>query len=258
MPNLSFVLLKDMLDGTPVLDIKPYLPYADCKPEAFGGFAPQAPEEMFSVRFTDQAELQLQRHSVKVPELRQVITESLRSDPRPAYRKNNKDERLYHFRLYHVTVVSRVSPNDNRVFEVLSLDETSKLNPVEKPDQRAKSGYRDGKEYRVGPGSRLAPSTSTSVSSASPSSTVSASKPLSSRAARRKANRELKRSAEKSQRRFHNGQPINQTATEQSVEDHSLCTNGGRFANSTGLRALLAVSIFGAGIALGRVWKNKV
>ena len=29
----------DLLDGTPIYDIKPYLPYADCKPEAVGGFA---------------------------------------------------------------------------------------------------------------------------------------------------------------------------------------------------------------------------
>ena len=36
-----------MLDGTPVLDIKPYIPYADSKPEAFGGFAPDATELFF-------------------------------------------------------------------------------------------------------------------------------------------------------------------------------------------------------------------
>ena len=30
----------DLLDGTPIWDIKPYLPYADCRPEALGGFAP--------------------------------------------------------------------------------------------------------------------------------------------------------------------------------------------------------------------------
>ena len=32
----------DLMDGTPIYDIKPYLPYADCKPEASGGFAPSA------------------------------------------------------------------------------------------------------------------------------------------------------------------------------------------------------------------------
>ena len=41
----------DLVDGTPVLDIKPYLPYADCRPEAVGGFAGEAPEGRLTVDF---------------------------------------------------------------------------------------------------------------------------------------------------------------------------------------------------------------
>jgi|GEM_PF-5005934 len=36
----------DLLDGTPVIDIKPYLPWADCLPDAFNAIAPAAPEPL--------------------------------------------------------------------------------------------------------------------------------------------------------------------------------------------------------------------
>jgi tRNA-Thr(GGU) m(6)t(6)A37 methyltransferase TsaA len=43
----------DLLDQTPVLDIKPYIPYADCCPKAVGGFAGERPEAVLTVRFAD-------------------------------------------------------------------------------------------------------------------------------------------------------------------------------------------------------------
>ena len=64
---------------------------------------------LLEVRFLEKAEEQLVLYSKRVPELRAVITESLQSDPRPAYRKNKEDERKYNFRLYHVTVEARVA-----------------------------------------------------------------------------------------------------------------------------------------------------
>ena len=48
-PDIGPVLIvrgADLMDGTPIYDIKPYLPYADCKPEASGGFAPQRGEAL--------------------------------------------------------------------------------------------------------------------------------------------------------------------------------------------------------------------
>ena len=43
----------DLMDGTPIYDIKPYLPYADCKPEASGGFAPQRGDALTGVLAQD-------------------------------------------------------------------------------------------------------------------------------------------------------------------------------------------------------------
>lgn len=77
----------DLMDGTPIFDIKPYLPYVDCRPEAVGGFADHRPENLLTVDIP--AEL-LER--VK-PELRSALAGVLACDPRPSYQSD--PERLY-------------------------------------------------------------------------------------------------------------------------------------------------------------------
>ncbi len=75
----------DLLDGTPVVDIKPYLPYADALPGAEGGFAP-LPVVMADVKFTDQAMAQCLRYEQRTGrKLIQLIEQVLGQDPRPAY-----------------------------------------------------------------------------------------------------------------------------------------------------------------------------
>ena len=68
----------DLMDGTPIYDIKPYLPYADCIPEAAGGFAPEADrrlEVLFPPWLRD-----------RIPADKQAaLTEVLAQDPRPKY-----------------------------------------------------------------------------------------------------------------------------------------------------------------------------
>ena len=87
----------DVLDGTPVLDIKPYLPYADSLPDAAGGFAPQAPELRLMVDFSpDAAAFCATWPGDQLPEL---ITQVLRQDPRPAYERANLAPQRYGMRL---------------------------------------------------------------------------------------------------------------------------------------------------------------
>lgn len=77
----------DILDGTPVYDVKPYLAYTDSHPAAAGGFALQQREGMLNVDFP---ELLLE----KVPkQLRSGLTEVLAQDPRPQYQRS--PERVY-------------------------------------------------------------------------------------------------------------------------------------------------------------------
>ena len=77
----------DLLDGTPVLDIKPYIPYADSLPEANPGWA-GAPIPRLEVRFSDLAEQQIHEFDPQGSKnFRQLIIEILEIDPRPAYQK---------------------------------------------------------------------------------------------------------------------------------------------------------------------------
>ena len=89
-PALGPVLLvsgADLMDGTPIYDIKPYLPYADCKPQAVGGFA-SVPKEA-SLEVDCPAEL-----LTLVPEgKRAALLGVLAQDPRPQYQDD--PERVY-------------------------------------------------------------------------------------------------------------------------------------------------------------------
>lgn len=94
----------DLLDQTPIFDIKPYLPYADALPSAQGGFAPENPDTAVSVSFSAQAERQLSRLEAERPRLRQLVCELLAYDPRPAYRSDADASRDYGVKLYDLDV----------------------------------------------------------------------------------------------------------------------------------------------------------
>ncbi|GAB6907713.1 putative tRNA (adenine(37)-N6)-methyltransferase (fragment) [Desulfosarcina cetonica] len=75
----------DILDGTPVLDIKPYLPYADRIAEATGGFATQPPRACLRADFTDAARQALVTIERRYPGFAGLVTYVLGADLRPAY-----------------------------------------------------------------------------------------------------------------------------------------------------------------------------
>ena len=77
----------DLMDGTPIYDIKPYLPYADCHPDAVGGFASDRPEEKLQVEIPEEF------CSVVSGEVLSALRGVLAQDPRPAYQKD--PERVY-------------------------------------------------------------------------------------------------------------------------------------------------------------------
>ena len=108
----------DLLDGTPIVDIKPYIPYADSLPDARGGFAPDAPTPPLAVRFSAEAEQQLQPWLKAHPELRQLVSEVLAQDPRPAYKKGKPDEKEYGVRLFDCNVRFRISEPDCMVLAI--------------------------------------------------------------------------------------------------------------------------------------------
>ncbi len=93
----------DLVDGTPVLDIKPYLPYTDSLPTAAAAFAADEPKTI-SVSFCDEAENNLLQLKDSYPNLRQAIIEILAQDPRPAYRGKKSDSNSYGVKIYDLNL----------------------------------------------------------------------------------------------------------------------------------------------------------
>ena len=76
----------DLLDGTPIFDIKPYLPFTDSHPDAKGGFADEKKEYEAEVIIPDEVKKGISEHRLK------EITELLLQDPRPSYRDDENRE----------------------------------------------------------------------------------------------------------------------------------------------------------------------
>ena len=77
----------DLMDGTPIFDIKPYVPYADAHPEAVGGFTDTADAFLLDVAFPDAL------LAILPADKRQAAISVLSHDPRPSYQR--KPDRIY-------------------------------------------------------------------------------------------------------------------------------------------------------------------
>ncbi|MDK2124772.1 tRNA (N6-threonylcarbamoyladenosine(37)-N6)-methyltransferase TrmO [Parachitinimonas caeni] len=108
----------DLLDGTPIIDIKPYLPFVDSQPGASMGFAPE-PVAFLQVMFHPQAEPALQAASCRYPDLVGLIRDVLAQDPRPGYADD--PERVYGMQLYDLNIRWRCVAG---VAEVLAVEQT--------------------------------------------------------------------------------------------------------------------------------------
>ncbi|MEN0106046.1 MAG: tRNA (N6-threonylcarbamoyladenosine(37)-N6)-methyltransferase TrmO [Pseudomonas sp.] len=93
----------DLLDGTPVLDIKPYVPYADAVSGAFNQMADGAPT-LIDVVWSESALLQANEHGQRLEQpLQALIEQCLAQDPRPAYQQP-EPSRIYGTQLWDVQV----------------------------------------------------------------------------------------------------------------------------------------------------------
>ena len=101
----------DLMDGTPILDIKPYLPFADSVPDATGGFAEPLREYALQVVFPEDLLQKLPLH------LREPLREILAQDPRPAYQQD--PSRVYGFPFGDYEIRFSVS---EETLTVLSVD----------------------------------------------------------------------------------------------------------------------------------------
>lgn len=90
----------DLMDGTPIFDIKPYVPYADCQPNARGGFADSAGDFLLAVDFPPTLLEQIPQNR------REALLGVLAHDPRPSYQRD--PERIYGLRFSGFNIRFRV------------------------------------------------------------------------------------------------------------------------------------------------------
>ncbi len=107
----------DLLNKTPVIDIKPYIPYADSIEDAKGAYANCAPTIDVKIGFSSLAQSQLRKHQQKHPDLQRLIEQVLAQQPQPAYKKQHSES--YGMRLYDLNI--RWS-TDEGLIQVESID----------------------------------------------------------------------------------------------------------------------------------------
>ncbi len=103
----------DLLDGTPIFDIKPYIPYADCHPEATGGFTDSAGDFLLSVDFPPNL---LNRLPAGKQEAAAAV---LSHDPRPSYQRT--PGRVYGLSFAGYDIRFTVEENHLQVLDVQPL-----------------------------------------------------------------------------------------------------------------------------------------
>jgi tRNA-Thr(GGU) m(6)t(6)A37 methyltransferase TsaA len=109
----------DVLDGTPVLDIKPYVPYADSIPEACGGFAAERPISGIEVCFDPEIrKFCLEKERDGYPGFLALIEQVLKADPRPAYHATTCQKKQFGIRLYDFDIQWEISDNTIRVYRI--------------------------------------------------------------------------------------------------------------------------------------------
>ena len=129
----------DLLDGTPIYDIKPFLPHVDNHPDAKGGFAEQFAEYGLEVQMPEQWER-------KIPAgKRAAVRGVLAQDPRPAYQ--NDPERIYGMNFAGLNIRFRVAEGiltvcevaelltEDETQEILTEDETQEILTVHEPEE---------------------------------------------------------------------------------------------------------------------------
>ncbi|NBI42623.1 tRNA (N6-threonylcarbamoyladenosine(37)-N6)-methyltransferase TrmO [[Haemophilus] felis] len=111
----------DLVDGTPIFDIKPYIAYADSEPHAISGFAQEKPLASLQVEFSPLALQQLENIERIYPHFQRFVREIIAQDPRPAYQK--QQERLYGMHLYDYNIRWKIHHNHADIAVVISIEQ---------------------------------------------------------------------------------------------------------------------------------------
>lgn len=107
----------DLVDGTPVIDIKPYLPYADSVESARAGFSEVKAAATLNLHWSPQAQHQAQTWLARFPDLIVLAEALIRQDPRPAYQQGAAAQE-YGMRIYDCNIRFAVSEAEATILAV--------------------------------------------------------------------------------------------------------------------------------------------
>lgn len=117
----------DLLDQTPVLDIKPYIPYADSILEANSGWA-EGEIPKFPVKYSDECLAVIEKHTKEHPRLLQLLTQTLEYDPRPTSQRASmpiedikNESREFRFRIYELDIHWKIINGGIEVLRIVEL-----------------------------------------------------------------------------------------------------------------------------------------
>ena len=109
--KILYVLGADLMDGTPIIDIKPYLPYTDSHPDASNGFALDDINGLLDIKCTDEI-------LSKIPfDLVDGLFETLKHDPRPSYQ--NDSDRIYGMSYADLQIKFKVDGNELEIVDII-------------------------------------------------------------------------------------------------------------------------------------------
>lgn len=105
----------DLVDKTPIIDIKPYLPYSDSYPLAKASYASEKPAIMLTILFSELADQQL----LSKPQLKNLIQQVIAQDPRPAYKKKSLSTQEFGITLQNANIRFKV---EDDIATILSVE----------------------------------------------------------------------------------------------------------------------------------------
>jgi len=112
----------DLVDGTPVVDIKPYVPYADAIADPSGGFTDTVAFDTVDVHFSEASRRQLDSLATGYPQLEQLIIQVLAQQPQPAYSveqdNQQNSQRIYGMTLFDLNIRWRHGENRQEVVAI--------------------------------------------------------------------------------------------------------------------------------------------
>lgn len=110
----------DLLDGTPIVDIKPYVPYADSLPNATNNIAHSSPD-LSRVIFSEEASKAAEAHNKRLNQpVKELIEQMLAQDPKPAYQQADP-ERIYGVKIWDLEVKWQYPLSNEITLRVISV-----------------------------------------------------------------------------------------------------------------------------------------